>query len=313
MPVSPLGARVDSALTDFATAYSNDGFIADKLSPVVSVPDVAGKYLQRNRRDVSHAYDDMLGARARHNEVTWDETWTAFSCIDRGLKAVVSAQHRRAASANGLLSPEQIAAQQAMHQMMLNREIRIATQVCTSGNFTNTGAAGTVWTNETSSTPVADINTAVAAIPSVGQNTKLVGYCALPVWNAIRKHPQMLALKGISEGQVSMEEAARYLGLDELHVSRVRKETANLGQTASYGYAFTATVFGIVCVPKSAPQGLDLECFSATLRMDPGIEVRSWEEPGEGKGGSTAHAVELSDAEVIPQADQGYLITSVAS
>ena len=313
MPVSPQSSRVDAPLTQFALGYRNSGFIADALSVPVPVPDVAGKYLTRARRDVSHAVNDMISPRGGHNEISWDETWTAFVLIDRGLKCIVSEQHRRAAAANALLSPEQVAVARTMQQMMLNREIRIGTSLTTSGNFTNTGAAGAVWTNKTTSTPVDDIKTAIAAIPSVGEDTKLVGYCALPVFNALSTHPTMLALKGISEGLVLADEVARYLGLDELHVSRVRKETANLGATASYGYAFTATTFGVVAAPRVAPSGLDVECFALTLRQDPGVEVRSWDAPEKGKGGSTEHAVELSEVDIIPQADQGYLITSVAS
>lgn len=311
MTISPVSARIDVPLTQFATAYSNSEFFADFLSPVVSTPDVGGKYAQRNRRDVSHARNDMLGARGRHNEVDYDVTWTSYLVQDRGLKGVVSSQLRQSAAA--ILSPDQLCVDNVMQNMMLNREIRVATQLCTSGNFTNTGAVGTVWTNETSSSPLADINTAIAAIPSFGANNKLVGYCALPVWNALRKHPQLLALKGISEGQVSREEAARYLGLDELYVSKTRKETANLGVTASYGYVFTATVFGVISLPRAAPSGNDVQAFSVTFRQEPGLEVRSWEVPDEGKGGSMAHAVEMSDVEVIPQADMGYLLTSVAA
>lgn len=313
MPVSPQSSRVDSALTQFALGYRNDKFVADRLSQPVPFDDVAGKYLTRTRREVSHAVNDLISARGRHNEVTWDETWTGFVLLDRGLKCVISEQHRKAAAANGLLSPEQVGIARTMQQMMLNREIRIGSSLTTSGNFTNTGAAGTVWTNKTSSTPVDDIKTAVAAIPSVGADTKLVGYCALPVWNALTSHPSILALKGVSEGLVSESEFARYLGLDEFHVSTVRKETANLGQTASYGYCFTATTFGVIAVPRATPSSLDAEGFCFTIRQTPGVEVRSWEEPGEGKGGSTAHAVELSEIDIIPQADQGYLITSVAS
>lgn len=309
MPISPVSARIDVPLTQFATAYKNDEFFADILSPVVSTPDVGGKYAQRNRRDVSHARNDMLGSRGHHNEVDYDVTWTAYLVQDRGLKGVVSSQLRQSAAA--VLSPDQLCVDNVMQNMMLNREIRVATQLCTSGNFTNTGAVGTVWTNETSGNPLGDIGTAVAAIPSFGANSKLVGYCAQTVWNALRKHPQMLALKGISEGQVSLEEAARYLGLDELYVSKTRKETANLGVTASYAYVYTATVFGIIALPRNAPAGNDVQAFSVTFRQEPGLEVRSWEIPDEGKGGSTAHAVELSDVEVIPQADMGYLLTSV--
>lgn len=309
MPVSPASVHVDSALSTFATAYSNGGFIADRLCPVIPVTKRSDKFFKRNRRDVSHPYEDLLSPKGKANEAYYDVTTDNYSVEDRGLVGYVGNQ--TIANADAPLDPRQNQTQHLLQQMMLNRELRVSSLYCTSGNYASTAAVSTAWTNETSSTPIADINTAIAAIPFSGEDTQLVAFCARPVWNALRKHPALLALKGVSQGQLSRAEFASYFELDELLVSDLWQETANLGQTASYSRGWTATVFGVVRIPRVI-SGPDVSIFGATFRMAPGIEVRTWDEPSVGKGGSEAIQVEMSDDEKIIQNDMGYLLTSVA-
>lgn len=309
MPISPASVHVDSALSSFATSYSNNGFIADRLSPVIATDKRSGKYFTRNRRDGAHAVSDVLAPKSKANEAYYDVSTSTYTVEDRGLVGYVS--NSTQANADAPLDPRQLQTQHLMQQIMLNRELRVASQFCTSGNYTNTAAAGVVWTNETTSTPISDINTAMAAIPFSGEDTRFVAFMARPVWNALRKHPSVLALKGVTSGQVSRAEFASYFELDEILVSDVWSETANLGQTASYARGWTATVFGVVRVPRIIT-GADISIFGATFRTNPGLEVRTWSEPSIGKGGSEAIQVEMSDDEVIVQADMGYLLTSVA-
>lgn len=303
--------RVDSALSDFATAYQNNGFIADALSPIIPTDKRSGKFFKRNRRDVSHAVSDLLSPKGKANEADYEVTPGNYSVEDRGLVGYVGAEEQ--SNADAPLDPRQLRTQHLMQQIMLNRELRVATQFCTSGNYgSNTAAAGGgVWTNETSSTPIADINGAMAAIPFSGEDTAFKAFCSRPVWNALRKHPALLALKGVSAGQVSRQEFAAYFELDELLVSDVWTDTANIGQTASYSRGWTSTVFGVVRVPRIIT-GADVSIFGATFRHNPGLQVRTWDEPGIGKGGSEAVQVEMSDDEVIVQSDMGFLLTSVA-
>lgn len=311
MPITAAAAHVDRALSDFATAYSNSGFIADRLCPVVGVEKRSDKFFTRNRRDVSHRVNDIISPKGEAQMASYDVSTDNYSVQDRALKDVVTSSLIK--NADAPLNPRQLATQNLMQKLMLAREGRVASLLCTSGNYAsgNTSAAGAVWTNETTSTPIADINTAIAAIPFSGEDASLVGFCARPVWNALRKHPTLLAMKGTSAGMLSRQEFASYFELDDLLVSDVWDETANIGQTASYARLWTATVFGLVRVPRVL-QGADISAFAVTFRADPGMQVRSWETPGTGIGGSETVQVEFSDDEKIVQNDMGYLLTSVA-
>jgi hypothetical protein len=308
-PATAASVHIDSALSTFATKYENSGFIADRLCPIVPVAKRSDTFFKRNRRDVSHAVNDVLGPKSRANEFRYDLSTASYAVQDRGLVDYVGST--MIMNADAPLDPRELSTSALMQQILLARELRVASIFCTSGNFTNTGAVSNLWTNETTGTPIADINTAIAAIPFSGDDTSLVGYCSRPVWNALRKHPQLLALKGTTTGQVSRAEAAAYFELDELLVSNLFSDTNNIGQDASYSRGWTATVFGVVRVPKvvSTP---DASVFAVTFRAQPGLQVRTWDEPAIGRGGSEAIQVEVSDDEAIIQADMGYLLTSVA-
>jgi hypothetical protein len=308
---TPASAHVDKALSDFATGYQNNGFIADKLCPVINVDYRSDKFFTRNRRDVSHIVGDMISPKGEAQMASYDLSTDNYSVTDRALKDVVVDSLIK--NADAPLDPRQLATQTLMQKLMLGREYRAATLLGTSGNYAsgNTAAASVAWTNEVTSTPLADINTAIAAIPYSGDDAALVAFCARPVWNSLRKHPQLLALKGTDKGMISREEFAEFFEIDELLVSDVWKETANIGQTASYARIWSDTVFGVLRVPPVL-QGNDISAFSATFRVAPGIQVRAWETPGTGIGGSETIQVEFSDDEKVIQNDMGYLITSVA-
>ncbi|HEU4613753.1 MAG TPA: hypothetical protein VFS15_16790, partial [Kofleriaceae bacterium] len=77
--------HVDAALSDFATAYRNDGFIADMLCPVVLVDKRSDKYFTRSRRDVSTIVNDIIGPKSRANEASYDVSTSNYSVTGRAL------------------------------------------------------------------------------------------------------------------------------------------------------------------------------------------------------------------------------------
>jgi hypothetical protein len=311
MPTHPAQQHVDRPLSDFATAYRNDGFIADQLCPIVYVDKRSDEFFTRSRRDVSTIVNDLIGPKGKANEASYDVGTDNYSVKDRALMDYVSEALKD--DADEPLDPRQNTTNNLMQKLMLAREYRVATLLCTSANYAvgNTSAVSTAWTNETSSTPLADINAAMAAIPFSGEDTSFYGFCSRPVWNALRKHPEILALKGIDKGQVNRQEFAGFFELDGMLVSDVWYDTENPGQAANYARAWSSSVFGVIRVPK-ALSGPDISAFACTFRVKPGIQVRSWDEPAVGVRGSEAIQVSFSDDEKVVQNDMGYLLTSVA-
>lgn len=313
MPIHAHGAHTDAQLTAFAVAYKNGAFIADDVCPVVMVDKRSDKFAKRNRRDVSMPINDLIGPSGKSNRATYDVTTDNYSVTGHALHEVVDLSLVR--NADAPISPEEWATQNVMQRLMLNREKRVADLIMTAGNWAsgNTGA-GTDWTDETAGTPLADLNTALEAIPSSGEDSRLILVLALPLWNALRKHPQMLGLRaggGSSAGQLSAAEVAAFIGVDEVKVSRTFITTTNPGQsTAVYSRIWDATKAAIVQVP-TVVSGPEASLFSCTFRVQPGIQTRKWHDPAYGEEGADLVQTSFADDEKVIQNDMGYLLTGL--
>lgn len=310
--------RVDSALSTFATKYENSGFIADEVSPIIMSDKLSGKFFTKNRKDVSTPIDDdSLGSRGEASELSYDVSTSSYSVEDRGLKDIVPSSV--VSNADEPLSPEEDSVDNLMQAISLNREIRVATLYQTAGNFpaANKASVSNFWSDSTSGTPLADINTGILALASPGAMVKKYLIMSLKVFHALSTHPDFLSLRaggGSDRGQVSEDEMAAFLRIDRVFVSEVTKNTAQRGQaTATYARVWSDTQATLVAVPEnvSSPERRGVSVFGVTFRAPPGLQVRRWDEPKLGRGGSTAIQVELADDEIIAQSDMGYLFSSV--
>ena len=309
MPL-PNEAHVDAALSTFATAYANKNFFADRLSPIVGVDKRSGKFFTRTRRDVSKVVNDRIGPRSSANELSYTLGTANYSVDDRALKDIVPSTLMF--NADDPLSPEEIATETLMQGLMLARERRVATVYTTTGNYlaANVITPTAAWSSSTA-TPLLDINSAIAAIPGSGAECFTYAWCSLPVFNNLRKIPEILALKGTDKGQVGRAELAQFFEIDEVFVSDTFYDTANEGQTASYGRVWSTSMFGVVKVPKSTT-GASISAFTATFRTKDGIQVRKWDDPATGKGGSTWVQPEFSDDDdIVIQSDMAAVINGV--
>lgn len=318
-PLAPGNAQASVPLSDFASAYSNGAFIADLVSPPTDTDDIVGTFYKFARKDATTVYSSIVGERGELNEISLDVTTGSYTLIGHGLRAPVSRQLQNVA--DDAVMPKQRLTRKVMHALMLEREIRVADQITTSGNWdaSATTAASNVWSDQTSGTPLTDIQTALEAIPASNGESRKVGVCALEVFNDLRSHPQIRDLHGTTPGQIGAETLAGYLGLDQLLVSDAEKNTANTGQSVSISRVWLATVFAMVLVPNDASDPLNTQCFSKTFRRrmtgqdGGGMLVREWHEEKRGTEGVDHVAVTHEDDEVIPRNDAGHLLTSVRS
>jgi hypothetical protein len=307
-PANAASVHVDTALSDFATAYENREMIADRLSPIISVDKRSDVYFKRTRRGSSHIVNDLMSPKSPANETTYELSTGSYLVQDRGLMDYVP--NATVQNADAALDPRQETVADIMAKLQLAREVRVASLLCTSGNYAS-GSTGAVsvsaWSNQTTSKPLDDINTAKAAIPPSGPGSKLLAFCAIDVWHALRVHPDLLALKGLDKGMLTRGDFASFFEIDELLVSDAQKDTNNPGQDPSYSRIWTGTVFGMVRVP-TAPSTRS-SAFSLTFRAKPGIQTSTWDEPKLGVNGCEGIKTSFSDDEVIVQNDMGYLIT----
>lgn len=318
-PLSPRGSHVNATLSTFASKYENSQFIADMLSPTVLVDKESNSFQKRSRVDSATIFDDAAGPRSPLQEVRYAIDDDTYLCRPRGLKGVVSQALQQ--NADAPLDPKEIATQTVMQAIKLARELRVATKIMTSGNWAsaNTSNASN-WTSAVNGTPLADMQGGLESIPFNGDDVRVLGCCSDVVFHYLSRHPDFLSLRangGSENGTVTPSELAKYVGFDDLLVSKIHYNTAVLNQTASYSRMWGSTTFAFVVVPK-VMMSTEQTVFMPTFRFNAdgssdGILVREWHDPNVGTDGADTIAVSLKDDEKIVQNDAGHLFTGVTS
>lgn len=313
--------QVSIPVSAFASGYSNNGFMANSLFPVIEVPNRKFTYFSKAKLDVATVFEDLMGPSAEPATVDYATTQTAGEVKDRGLMAYVP--WAVIDNAQDPLKPREAYAANIMQRLLLAHEYRVQQVLHTSGNYAsaNTAAATAKWTDTTNGDPIKDIQAALAAIsPGDPGMTKLVLGLGLEAWQALSRHPSILGLRpggGQTGGVAAPDEIAKYLGLDQIVVSDVVRATNARGAAAAYSRLWDVTKAVVVRVPKATPTMEDnLSMFGCAFRLNqpsqtPFIAVE-WDEPKRGTGkGSLGLKITHSTIESVVQNDMGFLLTSV--
>lgn len=307
--LTPANVHVDKVLSSFSVAYANDEFIGERIMPVVPVENRSDKFAVFSKRDRLAAPDDRIGYRSSPNEVEQNFSYDNYSLSDYGLKGYLDLEMVQ--NADNVLREMLNTIEFVNSQLAFRREMRIAAIAQTASNFTTAGAT-TFWdTANTGGTIIADILAGKAALWNGPAPTRLVGFTTLEVWNAgIINNPALKALyAGVRDGLVTQDIVAAYFGLDEIVIANGRQDTANEGQTASYGKLWTADNFGIVRVAKN-PNTRALQ-WGVTFREAGDPFTTEWTDPSIGKRGGIYGRVSVSEDHKVVSKDAGYLITNV--
>jgi hypothetical protein len=303
-------AVLDQVLSTFVAGYSGGGFIADIVCPPVKVDFRSATYEKYLRKDLETPLDSHIGPRSTANELDYEMATGTYLVKDYALKHPVTWSEMRAL---GDSRARERVLMLLMQNLLLQREIRVATLLQTEGNYAsgNTAAATGVWSDSTKD-PLTDLQTAIDAIPSgMEQGTKLVGVFPGTAWTELTRHTTMLGA-GAATPLVSEQQVKDMLGLDEILVPKTTKNTANRGQAVTRVPIWDATKPFVIRVPTGEPRD-EVGLFAATFRMkgesEEGLDVRRWDGPEIGIGGSEWIQVECAEDNAIVMNDHSFLIT----
>lgn len=309
--LTPGEVHTDRALTNFAVQYANEEYIGDNLATVIPVGTKSDEYYIFNERDRLGFPDDRLGDRDLPNQVTQRYTTDSFLCQDRGLEHPVS--EATILNQDAVLDVLRSATEIVNEGIAFNREQRWATLFGTSANYgANTASlAALPWTNPASD-PAKDVLTARGQLwngigPGVWK-----GFMSYDVYKALATHPGLISKFAGSgrvdkSGLVTPQMLADIFDVAEIHIGRAWKDSANEGQTASYGRIWP-NVFGIVRVSQSASK-YNAVFASRFQWLKPQTIVIN--DPRAGVRGTRFVATKLSDVEKVIASKTGYLLTSV--
>lgn len=306
--LTPANVHVDQVLSNFAVKYTNDAFIGERLFPVVPVEKRSDKFAVFSKRDALSAPDDRIGFRSSPNEVEQNFSYDNYSLSDYGLKAYLDLEMIQ--NADNVLRDMLNTTEFISDQLALKREQRHVAIAENTANYASTITPTVKWNHSTGGDIIANIVAAKAALwPAPG--TRLVGFTTVEVWNAgVINNPTLKSLySGVREGLVTQDIVAAYFGLDEILIAEGRQDTANEGQTASYGKLWTADNFGIARVARN-PSTRTLQ-WGVTFREKGDPFTTQWTDPSVGKRGGIYDRVSVSEQTKIVSLDAAILITDV--
>lgn len=310
--LTPGNVHNDGTLANLSVQYANEEFIGIKLMPLVTVSKLSDKYFIYRKRDRLAAPDDSVGTRSMPNEVSENRDTANYSCAPYALMDFVDQ-----ATVDNADSPlnEMVDLVDSVNDAMSYREEkRIATKLTTAGNFPSqtTALSGANQWDAGGSNPVKDIQNATANLWMGKGKTKTMAYSSLEVFNVLARHPAILDLfkyGGSAPGLATADMIAKYFGIDEYVIGAGREDTANEGQTASYGRIW-GKVFGVVRVATNP--GPRTASFGYTFRHGQRTTMQ-WFDPAPGVKGGYYAKVGLEEDHKIVAADTGFLITTAVS
>lgn len=230
------------ALSAVAIKYRQAGLIADVVMPRVQVEKQEFVDLSDRMAEWITPPDTQVGRSSATNQLSnslQDPVYLAT--VNQGLDEPVPNQDSvNGASESALMR----ATQRVMGFVELRRELRVASIISTSGNFTyGTALSGTgQWSDYTNSNPLSDLLNYLD-MPFMRPNKLVMGRA---VWTVLSQHPKLVNLgvsgSSVSTRRITRQELADLLEIDEIIVGDGWINTAAKGKTP-----VKARIWGKVC------------------------------------------------------------------
>lgn len=309
--VSPDSVHADQFLSNLSQMYTNDSYIGERLVMNVPVAKRSDKWAVYPQREQFEAPSDLLTSeKAQANEISNTRTSDSYDLLDYGLQDSVS--NETLENQDVPFNERADMAKNLAEHMARKREVRLATLLTTASNYgsgnSTTLSGSDQWSSASGGNPIKNIQDAKAALFNGPGPTDLVGFCSLDAFNVLARHQQLLDLqKYTTNGLLSAEGLARYLGLSALLVGEARKQTANEGQTASYSRIW-GNDFGIVRVARSPSRYT--ATFAGLFRKQNDPVVTEWFDAKAGKSGCHYMKIAVSEQAKVIASFGGYIIKS---
>jgi hypothetical protein len=308
-------------LQDFTVKYANAGFMALGLFPIRPTPTEAGTYLeylrgtqfnpqrQRGGGGTRTAANAVSGPRVEKRPYTVDAD---SETLQLGKDLVLSED---TSPINAMFELRE----RVDYELALRREEKVIGIVTDLASYATSNrrtlSPGYHW-DEPDADVFNQLLKAKAALWSGSGSTMTVGWCSLPVWNALRNARSVSrVLSANHQGFLTAEEFCEIMDIDALMVSELRGNEANIAEAPSYTRSW-GNHFGIMRVSMFAQK--NDASFGAMIRWMPnglkdGIESNLWYDPKSSAFGDFHYKASLKEVPIVVARDTGYLFKNVLS
>lgn len=225
--------HIDVPLSNVAMNYEPRNMIADRLAPVVPVPNITGIIPSFGPEDVYRVEDDTRAPGTAANEVTRSVGSDSFVCKNRALSYPVTLEDKANADPIYVQKLYNGAAQYLVTKLGLGWENRVASQVTSGTNVGSYSAVSSAWTDLENSDPLGDVNTMLDNVAdSRGYRPNKVVFSE-EAWRYFRRNSDVRNLifgNNNGGGYPSRAQAADLLEVDEIMVGGAFKDNNPEGQ-----------------------------------------------------------------------------------
>lgn len=232
--------HVDQLLTNVSIGYSNAGYIADQIFPVVPVDKQSDKYLTY---DKSHWFRNEAKIRAtgtKSERGGWNYSSDTYFCDRFSYGHEIYDEERD--NADNAFQLDSDAAEFATDKILMQREVAFASGFFTTsvwGTDKTGGTDFTRWSDYAGSNPLVDVSDWMDTIEaSIGRepNRLVIGK---QVWSKLKWHPDLIdTIKYTQRAQMGIELAATLFEVERILVGRAIYTTSPEGTAeASVSYS----------------------------------------------------------------------------
>lgn len=232
--------HVDQLLTNVSIGYSNAGYIADQIFPVVPVDKQSDKYLTY---DKSHWFRNEAKIRAtgtKSERGGWNYSSDTYFCDRFSYGHEIYDEERD--NADNAFQLDSDAAEFATDKILMQREVAFASGFFTTsvwGTDKTGGTDFTRWSDYAGSNPLVDVSDWMDTIEaSIGRepNRLVIGK---QVWSKLKWHPDLIdTIKYTQRAQMGLDLAATLFEVERILVGRAIYTTSPEGTAeASVSYS----------------------------------------------------------------------------
>ena len=232
--------HVDQLLTNVSIGYSNAGYIADQIFPVVPVDKQSDKYLTY---DKSHWFRNEAKIRAtgtKSERGGWNYSSDTYFCDRFSYGHEIYDEERD--NADNAFQLDSDAAEFATDKILMQREVAFAGGFFTTsvwGTDKTGGTDFTHWSDYAGSAPLVDVSDWMDTIEaSIGREANRL-VMGKQVWTKLKWHPDLIdTIKYTQRAQMGLDLAATLFEVERILVGRAIYTTSPEGTAeASVSYS----------------------------------------------------------------------------
>ena len=232
--------HVDQLLTNVSIGYSNAGYIADQIFPVVPVDKQSDKYLTY---DKSHWFRNEAKIRAtgtKSERGGWNYSSDTYFCDRFSYGHEIYDEERD--NADNAFQLDSDAAEFATDKILMQREVAFAGGFFTTsvwGTDKTGGTDFTPWSDYAGSNPLVDVSDWMDTIEaSIGREANRL-VMGKQVWTKLKWHPDLIdTIKYTQRAQMGLDLAATLFEVERILVGRAIYTTSPEGTAeASVSYS----------------------------------------------------------------------------